>query len=213
MHSVHSVDDLYVQLVSCWPGGHEPMALESAGRAAPWHAPEHLNRVPSVSAKDPRTRMMFWDTVSYLPDDILCKVDRAAMATSLETRVPFLDHRVAELAWRMPVELKVRGGHTKWILRQLLYRHVPRALIERPKSGFAIPVGAWLRGPLRTWAEQLLDEDVVRAAGYLDAASIRSTWLQHLRGTHDWSQRLWCVLMFQAWLQENPSAKGERSSM
>jgi asparagine synthase (glutamine-hydrolysing) len=147
--------------------------------------------------------MMYQDTMTYLPDDILCKVDRAAMAVSLETRVPFLDHRVVELAWRLPLHMKIRGGVGKWALREVLYKQVPRELIERPKAGFAIPVGQWLRGPLRAWAEALLDEGRLRQAGYLDPKPIRTTWQQHLSGRYDWTPRLWSVLMFQAWLEEN----------
>ena len=149
---------------------------------------------------DPEHRMMVWDTMTYLPDDILHKVDRAAMGVSLETRVPFLDHRVVELAWRLPLHMKIRNGQGKWALRQVLYRHVPRPLVERPKAGFAIPVDQWLRGPLRDWAENLLDESSVRQTGYLNSEPIRQTWAQHIQGTHDWTRRLWAVLMFQAWV-------------
>jgi asparagine synthase (glutamine-hydrolysing) len=144
-------------------------------------------------------RMMYCDAVTYLPDDILCKVDRAAMAVSLETRVPFLDHRVAELAARIPIEMKIRGGSGKQVLRRLLDRHVPEALFERPKSGFAIPLEAWLRGPLRAWAEELLGGSLDEA-GYFDAAAVRRRWREHVDGTRDWSTSLWSVLMFQDWL-------------
>jgi asparagine synthase (glutamine-hydrolysing) len=146
--------------------------------------------------------MIWWDSQTYLPDDILCKVDRAAMACSLETRVPFLDHRVAELAWRLPMALKIRGGTGKWALRQVLYRHVPPALIERPKAGFGIPVGVWLRGPLREWAEDLLAEPRLRRQGWLDPAPVRAAWAEHLSGRRDWTSRLWGVLMFRAWVAQ-----------
>jgi asparagine synthase (glutamine-hydrolysing) len=147
-------------------------------------------------------RMMYCDAVSYLPDDILCKVDRAAMAASLETRVPFLDHRVAELAARIPVELKIRGGKGKHILRQLLYREAPRELFERPKAGFGIPVGEWIRGPMRPWAEALLDRTHLKEQGLFDPDVIHRRWGQHLRGERDATPALWAVLMFQAWHAE-----------
>ena len=147
-------------------------------------------------------RMMFIDQISYLPDDILVKVDRAAMAISLETRVPMLDHRVVEFAWSLPLSLKRRQGVGKYLLRELLYRHVPRELIERPKAGFAVPVDEWLRGPLRDWAESLLSEPALTGHGLLRAEPIRRRWTEHLSGRRNWYAELWHVLMFQAWIQE-----------
>lgn len=147
-------------------------------------------------------RMMYCDAVSYLPDDILAKVDRASMAVSLETRVPFLDHRVAELAARIPLELKVQGGRGKHIVRKLLDGLVPSELIERPKAGFAIPVGEWIKGPLRPWAEDLLDPTAMRAEGLLDPQIVQSRWRNHLTGRRDSTPALWSILMFQAWLRE-----------
>ena len=154
-------------------------------------------------------RMMYCDAVSYLPDDILCKVDRAAMAISLETRVPFLDHRVAELAARIPVGMKVRGGVGKHILRELLYREAPRALFDRPKAGFAVPVGEWLKGPLRPWAEELLDFRRMAAEGWFDPGMVHRRWRDHLSGRRDSTPALWAVLMFQAWHRQEPESRRE----
>jgi asparagine synthase (glutamine-hydrolysing) len=144
---------------------------------------------------------MYLDLVTYLPDDILVKVDRATMGVGLEARVPMLDHRLVEFAWRVPVSMKLRDGQGKWLLRQLLYRHVPNALVERPKTGFGLPVGDWLRGPLRDWAEALLDPAALRAQSYLDATLVRSIWNLHLSGRRNMQDQLWDVLMFQSWLE------------
>jgi len=197
MKTVRSLDDLYRSLVTEWPFDLEIVK----GATSLATQLDNANLVAGIS--DAEHRMMLWDSLTYLPDDILTKVDRAAMGVSLETRVPFLDHRVAELAWRLPLHMKIRGGEGKWALRQVLYNYVPRELIERPKAGFAIPVGQWLRGPLRDWAETLLDEKRLVQEGYLNPKPIRDIWQQHLTGRHDWTVRLWTVLMFQAWLEDN----------
>ena len=192
---VNSAVELYRLLVSLWVdpsavviGGVEPLTVLTDPACQP--ATDHFVH-----------QMMALDMLSYLPDDILCKVDRAAMGVSLETRVPMLDHRVVEFAWSLPLDYKVRGEGGKWPLREVLYRHVPRELIERPKMGFGIPLHDWLRGPLRPWAEELLDEKRLRKEGYFHAEPIRQKWTEHLSGQRNWAPHLWSVLMFQAWLE------------
>jgi len=189
-----SFDDVYAAFLDEWSGEPSPV-IGYDGAEGPLE--------PGLGADVPdATRVMYYDALGYLPDDILTKVDRASMAVSLETRVPFLDHRVAEIAARIPLDLKVRGPEGKYILRQLLYRHVPEKLFDRPKAGFAIPVGQWLRGPLRPWAEDLLDAGRMAADGWFDPAIVRHRWEDHLSGRRDSTQALWAVLMFQAWLAE-----------
>jgi asparagine synthase (glutamine-hydrolysing) len=186
-----SREDFYNIMTSQW---HQP-PVASLGKSSNWSRPvQHLDLL-SNSVE----HMMLTDSLTYLPDDILAKVDRAAMAVSLETRVPMLDHRVVELAWRLPYEKKVRDGQGKWLLRQVLYRHVPREIVDRPKMGFGVPIGDWLRGPLRDWAEDLLDESKLTSQGLFDPKPIRVRWKQHLEGQNNWRDSLWLVLMFQAW--------------
>jgi asparagine synthase (glutamine-hydrolysing) len=186
-----SVDAIYHTAVSHW----NPADLLFNG-AEPLTTITDPHSMPPCDAIH---RMMALDTISYLPGDILCKVDRAAMAVSLESRVPLLDHRVVEFAWSLPLEMKLRDGVGKWPLREVLYRHVPKSLIERPKMGFGIPIDDWLRGPLKDWAEALLDEKRLREQGLFKPELIRWKWAEHQSGKANWQYQLWDVLMFQAW--------------
>jgi asparagine synthase (glutamine-hydrolysing) len=196
-------DALYLELVSQWS---DPASLVRGGTEP---ATVLTQADPALAALTGVPRMMALDLLTYLPDDILVKVDRAAMSVSLETRVPMLDHRVIEFAWRLPMEHKIRDGVSKWALRQVLYRHVPRALLERPKMGFGVPIDHWLRGPLRDWAEALLDRRQLEAGGLLEPAPIRRAWDEHLKGVANRQHQLWNVLMFQAWKQ---SVDAERNA-
>lgn len=194
-----SIQSLYLGLVSHWRdpasvviGGYEPATLLTGN-------------LPPLRGLDEIQCMMALDMLTYLPDDNLTKVDRAAMGVSLETRVPFLDHRVVEFAWSLPQSMKLRSGQTKWALRQVLHRYVPKELIDRPKMGFSLPLQDWLRGPLRDWAEVLIDEARLRHEGFFHHAPIRQKWAEHLSGNRNWATQLWNVLMFQAWV-ENQAA-------
>jgi len=190
----------YRNSMSYW---HEPERLVLDGRES-WTP--FLRHSAAQAAQDPRRWLQATDAAGYLPDDILTKVDRAAMATSLETRAPFLDSALAQFALALPQEQQLRDGKPKWLSRQVLYRHLPAETVERPKHGFNVPLARWLRGPLREWSEALLDPTRIAREGYLDAEAVRWTWQTHLAGTHDWHWRLWCVLMFEAWLDSFLSA-------
>ncbi|ABK45718.1 asparagine synthase (glutamine-hydrolyzing) [Magnetococcus marinus MC-1] len=203
---VHKMMDLLVQpdfahlyrhMLSHWSdpgnlvvGGHEPPTNLTRGWTQPWR-------------QDPVAQMMYWDTLLYLPDDILVKVDRAAMWSSLECRIPLLDHRLVELVWSMPMHFKRRDGVPKWLLQRLLGKRVPEALFERPKMGFGVPLERWLRGPLKGWAQDLLAPALLQRQGYLNPEPIARIWRQHQQGSHNWHHLLWDLLMWQAWLAEH----------
>ncbi|MGZ4959597.1 MAG: asparagine synthase (glutamine-hydrolyzing) [Methylomonas sp.] len=192
-----SPENLYLGLVSLW----EDPANIVIGSREPATVLTDRDQWPDLS--DFTHRMMALDTLTYMPDDILVKVDRAAMNLSLETRVPFLDHRIVEFAWRLPLSMKIHQGQGKHLLRQILYDYVPEPLIDRPKMGFGIPLDSWLRGPLRGWAESLLDESRIKQEGYFNPAPIRKKWEEHLSGQRNWQYHLWGVLMFEAWLESS----------
>ncbi|MBI2069096.1 MAG: asparagine synthase (glutamine-hydrolyzing) [Elusimicrobia bacterium] len=193
--SLEKPEDMYQSLLSHWPK-FSPVVKG---------APSLSNGTADWDQKPTRTefiqKMMYLDLVNYLPDDILVKVDRAGMAVGLESRVPFLDHRLVELAWRLPLEVKIRNGQRKWILRQILYEYVPKSIVDRPKMGFGVPLASWLRGPLRGWADSLLDEHRLVREGFFEPEPIRRKWQEHCSGARNWQHQLWPVLMFQGWLE------------
>jgi asparagine synthase (glutamine-hydrolysing) len=191
---INSINDLHHNMASTWV---EPETLLIGKISEP--TSQFDDPVPVDGIDDPAQQMMLKDMRSYLPDDILCKVDRAAMGVSLEIRTPFLDPDVIRLSTQLPIEMKIRDFQGKWALRQVLYQYVPPHIIERPKVGFSIPVGAWLRGPLRGWVEEMLSHKRLSEDGFFDPDIIHKTWTEHLSGRRDWTARLWTILMFQAW--------------
>lgn len=205
-----SFPDLYEAMTACWQPA-DRLVLGASGSAGARPRWEQVARRVQTAA-GPVAHMMYTDTRRYLPDDILVKVDRAAMAVSLETRVPLLDVEVARAAWRIPAAMHMRDGRGKWVLRRLLERDLPPELFERPKRGFAVPLGAWLRGPLRDWAQALLDPARLRREGHLRVPEIERRWRQHSSARADWSGHLWTVLMFQAWLEDFASSSSTQSA-
>jgi asparagine synthase (glutamine-hydrolysing) len=196
-----SLDELYLSLISHF---RLPENIVINGTEPTITLTDQRNKL-SINQLDNVERMMALDLLTYLPDDILTKVDRASMAVSLETRVPFLDHRIIEFAWSLPLSCKIRNGKSKWPLRQLLNNYVPKELFERPKMGFSIPVDLWLRGSLRDWAEELLSEERLMSEGYLQKDVVRRIWNEHISGKKNWQHHLWNILMFQAWLENEKS--------
>jgi asparagine synthase (glutamine-hydrolysing) len=194
---VSTASEMYRSLVSHW---REPSTIVLGG-----HEPPLPTETPDAVSGSFVEHMMYTDTRRYLPDDILVKVDRAAMAVSLESRAPFLDHRVAELAWRLPLSVKVRRNEGKWILKQVAYRYVPPKLLDRPKMGFGVPIDEWLRGPLRQWADDLLSPSRLASQGYFAPAPIAEKWREHVTGARNWQYLLWDVLMFESWLDAEPA--------
>lgn len=197
LQDVESFEELYLSYVS---EINDPTKLLKDLSSVPQYLLGSTNEWPK--ANNAVEKLMAVDTQTYLTDDILVKVDRAAMSTSLELRAPFLDHNLVEYAWQLPFSFKYREGQTKWILRQVLYKHVPKSLIERPKQGFGIPLNDWLRGPLRDWAEELLNENYLEKQDLFNIEEVRSMWDQHLSGTRQYGPRLWYILMFQVWYKE-----------
>jgi len=198
--------EIYLRAITMWS---DPSAvvLNSHEHDSVFRAIRKFAEMPDI-----REMAMLTDLTNYLPDDILTKVDRASMAIGLEARVPLLDHRVVEFAWRLPLHFKVRNGKTKWALRQMLYQHVPAELVERPKMGFGVPVDLWLRGPLREWAEDMLATETLGRHGLFSVEPIRKKWREHVSGARDWHYLLWPVLMFQAWMAEASSRGTQRES-
>lgn len=197
--SIHALDaktveDLYLALTSHWPQT-DTLVRSPQGISAP-----HFLAIDNITAAE---KMMLQDALTYLPDDILVKVDRASMAMGLESRVPLLDHRVVEWAWSLPINYKIRDGQGKWILRQILYKYVPQQMLDRPKSGFSIPLDRWLRGPLKSWCDDILHTSESELGELIDLPLVQRMWQQHLSGKYNWQYQLWDVLMLQSWLLHN----------
>jgi len=192
--SIKNPDYIYRRIISNWKNP------ASVVLAATEPATVLTDTIQQTSLSGLNQRMMLFDLISYLPDDILVKLDRASMGVGLEARVPLLDHRIIEFAWSLPFNLKMRDGQAKWILRQVLYKYIPQQLVDRPKKGFGVPIDKWLRGPLREWAEELLSEHRLREEGYFNYKLIRKRWNEHLNMQHDWHFYIWDILMFQSWL-------------
>ena len=193
---INNPQDMYLSLVSFW-NNTEQIVLNSS---EPMSTPRDYDNW--VENLDDRENMMFLDTISYLPDDILTKVDRSSMAVSLESRTPFLNHSLVELSQRIPIELKIKDGKGKWILRNILNDFIPANFIDKPKTGFGIPIAEWLRGPLKEWAEALIDSSRLKHDGYFNAELVTNMWDKHINKSRNYGHHLWSILMFQAWLEK-----------
>ena len=188
--------DIYYKLISNWQNPNEILLNGKEPRTF------LTNYKSELTELDGQQQMMLLDSMTYLPDDILVKTDRAAMATSLETRAPFLNHKLLEYAWQIPQPLKLKKTQSKWILRQILYKYIPKKLVERPKVGFGVPIDSWLRGPLKDWAQALLDKTKLRNEGFFNPDSINIKWTEHLSGKKNLQHEIWSILMFQEWLSK-----------
>jgi asparagine synthase (glutamine-hydrolysing) len=193
--AIESFDDVYFRLVKQWENSGEILNIDCETEK------NKLTRTDII--QNNMDKMMLNDLLTYLPDDILCKVDRAGMSVSLESRMPFLDHNIFAFSSTLPLSFKINNGNSKWILKEILKKYIPENLINRPKMGFGIPLEAWLRGPLKDWAEDLLEEKKMNEIGILNSTLVRNKWEEHISGKRNWHYQLWAILMFQAWHKEN----------
>ena len=207
MKYVKDKDDLYFSLLKQW-SNIETLLCKSNENTDLKRLPLSLNYLlPKQLDKDSVSRMMAFDTLNYLPNDILTKVDRASMSVGLETRAPLLDHNILEFAWRIPLDFKIRKEKnkitSKWIIRKILNKYIPSELIDRPKAGFGVPIGSWLRGPLKAWAEDEISYELIERQSFLNPKIIHKLWSEHQSGNFDHSNKLWPILMWQSWLNNN----------
>jgi len=193
--SAKCIEDIYNQLITQWSSPEQTVIGATISKSL-------FQENTHKSIQDFESQMMFLDSISFLPDDILVKVDRAAMGVSLETRAPFLDHNIVEYALKIPLSMKINNEESKWVLREILCKYIPKKMVDRPKMGFGVPIDSWLRGPLREWSESLLDESRLKNEGYFNTSIIRKKWYEHTSGQRNWQYHLWSILMFQEWLEK-----------